>query len=224
MFDYARPEVRSFLLSSAHVLDRDVPRRRPARRRGREHPLRGPCTPARAKDAARASRSCGSSRARSKRQHPASGLSAEDSSAWPGSTRPAPAGGLGFDLKWDMGFSHDMRRYLAIDPVHRSQQQGILTFRSVYARTESFVLPLSHDDVTEERGGSLLAQMHGDDVAEAREPALLYSLDVGPAGQEAALHGRRVRAAERLASRPEPRLARGAASRGMRGSRGWSAT
>lgn len=109
-------------------------------------------------------------------EHPELLLAAEDSSAWPGVTRAASAGGLGFDLKWDMGFSHDMRRYLAIDPIQRSQHQSVLTFRSVYAANESFVLPLAHDDVIEERGGSLLRQMHGDAWQKLANLRLLYSL------------------------------------------------
>ena len=75
-----------------------------------------------------------------------------------------------------MGFAHDMRRYLAIDPIRRSEHQSVLTFRSVYAATESFVLPLSHDDVSEERGGSLLAQMHGDPWQKLANLRLLYAL------------------------------------------------
>lgn len=98
-----------------------------------------------------------------KREHPDVWLFAEDSSSWPGVTRPVELGGLGFDFKWDLGFSHDMRKYLGKDPLFRASEQGLLTFRSVYAGSESFVIPLSHDDVPKERGGSLLAQMHGDD-------------------------------------------------------------
>ena len=109
-------------------------------------------------------------------EHPEVLLAAEDSSAWPGVTRAASAGGLGFDLKWDMGFSHDLRRYLAVDPIERSHHQAVLTFRSVYAANESFVIPLSHDDVIEERGGSLLDQMHGDPWQKLANLRLLYAL------------------------------------------------
>jgi 1,4-alpha-glucan branching enzyme len=108
-------------------------------------------------------------------EHPEVILAAEDSSAWPGVTRAASEGGLGFDLKWDMGFAHDMRRYLAIDPIQRSHHQGLLTFRSVYLATESFLIPLAHDDVIEERGGSLLAQMHGDPWQKFANLRLLYA-------------------------------------------------
>jgi 1,4-alpha-glucan branching enzyme len=109
-------------------------------------------------------------------EHPEVVLAAEDSSAWPGVTRAASAGGLGFDLKWDMGFSHDLRRYLGMDPIHRSQHQGVLTFRSVYMANESFVLPLSHDDVIESRGGALLEQMHGDPWQKLANLRLLYTM------------------------------------------------
>jgi 1,4-alpha-glucan branching enzyme len=109
-------------------------------------------------------------------EHPEVVLAAEDSSAWPGVTRAASAGGLGFDLKWDMGFSHDLRRYLAMDPIHRSQHQSVLTFRSVYMANESFVLPLSHDDVIDTRGGSLVDQMHGDPWQKLANLRLLYAM------------------------------------------------
>jgi 1,4-alpha-glucan branching enzyme len=109
-------------------------------------------------------------------EHPEVILAAEDSSAWPGVTRAASAGGLGFDLKWDMGLSHDLRRYLALDPIERSAHQSVLTFRSVYAGNESFVIPLSHDDVIEERGGALLDQMHGDSWQKLANLRLLYAM------------------------------------------------
>jgi 1,4-alpha-glucan branching enzyme len=109
-------------------------------------------------------------------EHPEVILAAEDSSAWPGVTRAASAGGLGFDLKWDMGFSHDLRRYLAVDPIERPAHQAVLTFRSVYAANESFVIPLSHDDVIEERGGALLDQMHGDPWQKLANLRLLYAM------------------------------------------------
>ena len=173
VFDFAKPEVRSFLLSSAtfwiETFHADG-----LRIDGVESILHEDHHSGR-EDAAGVAflRELTSTL---EKVAPAAVLSAEDSSAWPGVTRPAPSGGLGFDLKWDMGFAHDMRRYLAIDPIRRSEHQSILTFRSVYAATESFVLPLSHDDVTEERGGALLAQMHGDPWQKLANLRLLYSL------------------------------------------------
>jgi 1,4-alpha-glucan branching enzyme len=76
-------------------------------------------------------------------------------------SRPAYVGGLGFGLKWDMGWMHDILAYLAHDPIHRRFHHTALTFRMMYAFNENFVLPLSHDEVVHLKG-SLLAKMAGD--------------------------------------------------------------
>ncbi len=87
---------------------------------------------------------------------------AEESTAFPGVTRPVSQGGLGFHYKWDMGWMHDTIQYLERDPIHRRFHQGEITFRAVYAFSEHYMLCLSHDEVTHGKG-SLLAKMPGDE-------------------------------------------------------------
>jgi 1,4-alpha-glucan branching enzyme len=115
--------------------------------------------------------------------HPDVQVIAEESTAFPGVSHPVDAGGVGFGLKWDMGWMHDSLLYLSRDPVHRRHHHGELTFRSVYAHSENFMLPLSHDEVVHGKG-SLLTKMPGDDWQRFANLRLLFGYQYGQPGKK----------------------------------------
>jgi 1,4-alpha-glucan branching enzyme len=108
---------------------------------------------------------------------------AEESTSWPMVSRPVYLGGLGFGLKWDMGWMHDTLSYMQREPVHRKWHHDQLTFRSLYAFHENFVLPLSHDEVVHGKG-SLLGKMPGDEWQRFANLRLLYALMFAQPGKK----------------------------------------
>ena len=107
-------------------------------------------------------------------EHPGVQTMAEESTSWPLVSKPTYVGGLGFGFKWDMGWMHDTLEYLQEDPIYRRFHQNKLTFRSMYAYSEHFVLPLSHDEVVYGKG-SLINKMPGDEWQKLANLRLLYS-------------------------------------------------
>ena len=115
--------------------------------------------------------------------HPGTQVYAEESTAWPGVTHPVEVGGLGFGLKWDMGWMNDILRYMALDPKHRQRHHDDLTFRQLYAFSENFVLPFSHDEVVYGKG-SLWGRMVGNESQKFANLRLLYGCLFGQPGKK----------------------------------------
>lgn len=192
IFDYGRPEVRSFLLSSAHywldlfhadglrvdgvasMLYLDYSRAEgewvPNRYGGNEN-----------LEAVEFLRALNET---IYAEHPDVQTFAEESTAWEGVSRPVSSGGLGFGYKWDMGWMNDTLAYLSTEPARRGKIHDKLTFRGLYAGSENFVLPLSHDEMVHGKG-SLLNKMPGTAVERFADLRLLL-------GYQYALHGKKL--------------------------------
>ncbi len=116
-------------------------------------------------------------------QYPDVQTYAEESTAWPMVSRPIYVGGLGFGMKWDMGWMHDTLDYFSKDPIRRRYHHNELTFRLIYAFNENFVLPLSHDEVVHGKG-SLINKMPGDDWQKFANLRLLYAMMFAQPGKK----------------------------------------
>ncbi|WP_147136365.1 1,4-alpha-glucan branching protein GlgB [Nocardia ninae] len=122
------------------------------------------------------------------RHHPGVVTIAEESTSWPGVTRGTDVGGLGFTMKWNMGWMHDTLGFLQRDPIHRSWHHNEITFSLVYAWSENFVLPISHDEVVHGKG-TLWTRMPGDDFAKAAGVRALLAYMWGHPGKQVLFMG-----------------------------------
>ncbi|HJX12554.1 MAG TPA: 1,4-alpha-glucan branching protein GlgB [Dehalococcoidales bacterium] len=117
------------------------------------------------------------------REYPDVQTVAEESTSWPMVSRPTYLGGLGFGIKWDMGWMHDTLEFMSRDPIHRKYHHNDLTFRMIYAFYENFILPLSHDEVVYGKS-SLLGKMPGDDWQKFANLRLLYGYMYAQSGKK----------------------------------------
>ena len=116
-------------------------------------------------------------------RHPGVQTFAEESTAWPMVSRPVYVGGLGFGFKWDMGWMHDTLQVFQHDPIHRKYHHDQLTFRAVYGYAENYCLPLSHDEVVHGKG-SMLSKMPGDDWQRFANLRALYAYQFATPGKK----------------------------------------
>ena len=121
-------------------------------------------------------------------QHPGTLMIAEESTAWPAVSRPTYLGGLGFSMKWNMGWMHDTLSYMQKDPIYRHYHHDLLTFGLLYAFTENFVLPFSHDEVVHGKK-SMLDKMPGDAWQKFASLRLLYTLMFSYPGKKLLFQG-----------------------------------
>jgi 1,4-alpha-glucan branching enzyme len=116
-------------------------------------------------------------------EHPGTITAAEESTSWPGVSRPVHAGGLGFSYKWNMGWMHDMLQFTHEDPIHRRWHHNLVTFSMLYAFTENFLLPFSHDEVVHGKG-AMLDKMPGDAWQKRATLRTLYAYMFGHPGKK----------------------------------------
>jgi 1,4-alpha-glucan branching enzyme len=116
-------------------------------------------------------------------EHPGTITAAEESTAFPGVSRPAHLGGLGFTYKWNMGWMHDLLEYTRKDPIHRRWEHNLVTFSALYMFTENFVLPFSHDEVVHGKG-AMLDKMPGDVWQKHATLRALYGFMYGHPGKK----------------------------------------
>jgi 1,4-alpha-glucan branching enzyme len=117
------------------------------------------------------------------KEHPDVQTTAEESTSWPMVSKPVYLGGLGFGMKWDMGWMHDTLQYFQHDPIHRKFHHNQLTFRMLYSFQENFVLPLSHDEVVHGKG-SLIGKMAGDEWQRFANLRLLFAYMYAQSGKK----------------------------------------